>query len=165
MIHAIDLPALQSGLRRPVKFRQTTVERHAIFTAVELAATAKRLHLRNGIRNLRRANEIALAHLDAIDAEIRRSEINQTLAAELRFVATGRTISARRCLVADIERDLHVDRRQRVDFDTHRVRCIFGERSAIGDHQRQRLADVTLLVVRDHRLQHMIEAALRFGAH
>ena len=57
------------------------------------------------------------------------------------------------------------DRRQRLDVDVDGVERILGERGAVGQHDRDRLADIADLVVRDHRLLERLEGRQRLQPH
>ena len=57
------------------------------------------------------------------------------------------------------------DRRQRIDVDLDGVRGVFGDRDAVGEHERQRFADIAHLAVRQHRLLERNERRHRLQAY
>ena len=56
-------------------------------------------------------------------------------------------------------------RRQRLDIDLDRFKRILGDRRAVGHHNRNRLADVADLVVRDDGLKILLERRQRLLPH
>jgi hypothetical protein len=82
VIAPIDQTALQFAFFVPAELGEATVERLAVIAAVAfgLGGRAARLQLRQFVRHIGGADQVAATHLGAVDAEIVRRQLDQALA-------------------------------------------------------------------------------------
>ncbi len=114
MIAAVDQLARELRLRRPIELLKAAIERHAVVAAVAFGLDVEHQHRRERVRHRRFRHQIAPPEFDAIDAEIGRHHVEQTLAAEVGFETPGPTIGAGRRLVRHQHHHIHVDVRDKI---------------------------------------------------
>src|SRR5262249_45565333 len=102
VIAAIDQLSVEAHLLGPAKLGDAAVERAGIVTAVALGLAETVIGYDRGQpgRHLRGRNEVAAADVEAVEAEVVGCQINEPLAEEGAFEATGPAEGAGRRLVA-----------------------------------------------------------------
>ena len=106
MVAPVDLATLQRALFRPTELGEAAFEGLAIVAAVAfgIADRTDWLQPRQLVRHLAGADQVAPAHLGAVDPEVVRRQLDEPLAKERALIAAGPTIGARRGLIGEHRR-------------------------------------------------------------
>src|SRR5262249_29391582 len=94
VVAPVDLAALQRTLFLPAELGEAALEGFMIIAAVAfgIPGWTDWLQPRQPVRHLARTDQIAAAHLGAVDPQVARRQLDKPLAKERALVAAGRTI-------------------------------------------------------------------------
>ena len=119
VVTAVDQLALQRGLLAPADLGQAAVERDAVVAGVGFGRDIERHHGGERIGHLRFRDQVAAPEFDAVEAEVARRHVEQTLAKEIGLEPPRPSIGADRRLVADMHRHIDADIRNAVGARQH----------------------------------------------